>query len=225
MRSYLWVKKWRRVSLGETRRVWSPGLAFALWEEPPSLLDLHVVNGGKVNYRREYTGSEGKPLETYGAIKFHILKMEWRVLSESIFWVEKDHGGVRPEQGYLGAIAGLVRADGLEHGHSRSGEWNGLFVLIPALQEEYVGPADESGVRCEKGKASRPSRRLTAARKSRTELWAMKGQIPVRRWETSRAGKKQQRKAKWLHALEPCTWQASMYTCRQNIHIKYKYIK
>lgn len=127
----------------------------------------------KSQLQREYTGSEGKPLETYGAIKFHILKMEWIVLSESIFWVEKDHGGVSPEQGYLGAIAGLVRADGLEHGHSCSGEWNGLFVLIPALQEEYCWWIS---VRCEKGKASRPSRRLTAARKSRTELWAMKGQ-------------------------------------------------
>lgn len=43
-------------------------------------------------------------------------------------------------------------------------------MLILALQEEYVGPADESGVRCEKGKASGTCRRLTAAMKSRTEL-------------------------------------------------------
>lgn len=60
-----------------------------------------------------------------------------------------------------------------------------------ARLEECVGPADESGVWCEKGKANRTCRRLTAARKSRMELWAMKVQSSARQWETSRAWEKQ----------------------------------
>ena len=58
-----------------------------------------------------------------------------------------------------------------------------------ALQEEGVGPADESGVRRESGKAAR---RLTAAWRSRTECWAIKVQRSVRLWGTGRARKKQQ---------------------------------
>jgi hypothetical protein len=53
VRSYLRevtsAKKWREVSLGETRRGQSLGLAFAFCEEPPSLLDLPVVDGGKAS--------------------------------------------------------------------------------------------------------------------------------------------------------------------------------